>query len=38
LECGAGKGWRRLFGPNNVRNEAVLHRVKDERNILNTKN
>jgi hypothetical protein len=33
--CGAGKGWRRSVGPI-VKNEEVLQRVKEERNILHT--
>jgi hypothetical protein len=31
LKCGAGEEWT-----GRVRNEEVLHRVKEERNILNT--
>jgi hypothetical protein len=34
LKCGAGEGWRRSVGPMAVKNE-VLHRVKEDRNILN---
>jgi hypothetical protein len=36
LKSGAGKGWRRLVGTSNMKNERVLHRVKEERNILHT--
>ena len=33
LKCGAGEGWRRSVGPI-VRNEEVLLRVNEQRNIL----
>jgi hypothetical protein len=33
LNCGAEEGWRRSVGPI-VRNEVVLLRVKEQRNIL----
>jgi hypothetical protein len=37
LICGVGKGWRRKAGPiNSVRNEEVLCRIKEERNIVST--
>jgi hypothetical protein len=35
LSCGAGEGGERLVGPI-VTNEEVLHRVKEERNIVHT--
>jgi hypothetical protein len=34
FKCGAGEGWRQL--DNRVRNEEVLHRVKEDRNVLQT--
>ena len=34
LKCGAGEGWRRSVGPIMWRNEEVLLRVKEQRNIL----
>jgi len=34
FKCGAGKQWRRSIGPIIVRNEEVLHGVKEQRNIL----
>jgi len=34
LKCGAGEGWRRSVGPSIERNEAVLLRVREQRNIL----
>jgi len=35
LKCGAGEARRRSVGPNyRVRNEEVLQRVNEERNIL----
>jgi hypothetical protein len=36
LKCGKGEEWRRSVGPHRVRNKEVLHRVKEERNILRT--
>jgi hypothetical protein len=36
LKCGAGEVWRRSVGPICVRHEEVLHRVKEERNIVHT--
>jgi hypothetical protein len=36
LKCGVGEGWRRSFGPIPVRNEEVLHRGKEDKNILHT--
>jgi hypothetical protein len=36
LKCGAGEGWRRSVGTSHTKNEAVLNRVKEERNILYT--
>jgi hypothetical protein len=36
VKSGAGEGWRRSVGTSLVKNEAVLHRVKEERNILHT--
>jgi hypothetical protein len=36
LKCGIGKEWRRSVWTDRVRNEEVLHRVKEERNILHT--
>ena len=35
LKPGAGEGWR-SFGPICVKNELVLYRVKENRNILHT--
>jgi len=35
LKCGAGEGWRGSFGTDCLKNE-VLHRVKEERNFLQT--
>jgi hypothetical protein len=32
LKCDAGKGWRRSFGQ--MKNEEILHRLKEETNIL----
>jgi hypothetical protein len=32
-KCGIAEGWRRSFGP---KIKEILHRVKEERNILNT--
>jgi len=34
LKCGAGGGWRRSVCTDHVRNEDVLLRVKEQRNIL----
>jgi len=34
FKCGAGKGWKRSVGPIMWRNEEVLLRVKEQRNIL----
>jgi hypothetical protein len=34
LKCGAGEGWRSWT--DRVNNEAVLHRVKEEKNTLHT--
>ena len=34
LKCGAGEGWRRSIVTDHVRNEEVLLRVNEERNIL----
>ena len=34
LKCGAGEGWRRSVGPDHVRNEELLLRVNEQRNIL----
>jgi len=34
LKCGAGEGWRRSVGPIICRNEEVLLRVNEQRNIL----
>ena len=36
LKCGAVEGWRTSFGTSCMKNETVLHRVKEERNILYT--
>jgi hypothetical protein len=36
LKYGSGEGWRRSVGIDPMRNEEVLHRVKEERNILHT--
>jgi hypothetical protein len=39
LKCGAGEARRKSVGPHyRVRNEKVLQRVKDERNIVQTIN
>jgi hypothetical protein len=35
LKCVAGEGWKRPFGPI-VRNEEILHRDKEERNVPHT--
>jgi len=32
--CGAGEGWRRLVGT--IVRDEVLHRIKEDRNILHT--
>jgi len=34
LKCGAAEGWKRSVGLIKVRNEEVLLRVKEQRNIL----
>ena len=34
LKCGAGEGWRRSVWADHVRNEEVLIRVNEQRNIL----
>jgi len=34
LKCGAGEGWKRFSWADHVRNEEVLLRVKEQRNIL----
>jgi hypothetical protein len=34
LKCGAGEEWRTFTWTRRVRNEEVLHRVKEERNIV----
>ena len=36
MKCGAGEVWLRSVVPNRVRNEEVLHRVEEERNIQRT--
>ena len=36
LKCGTGEGRRRSSWTDRVRNEEVLHRIKEERNILHT--
>ena len=38
LNCGDVEGWIRSAVPNVVRNEEVLHTVREERDILNTIN
>jgi hypothetical protein len=35
---GAEERWRRSVGPDHVKNEEALHRVKDEKNIVHTIN
>src|SRR5215475_7094028 len=35
LKCGAGEGWKKIIWTDHVRNEEVLLRVKEQRNILN---
>jgi hypothetical protein len=35
LKCGTGEGWGRSVGPR-VRNEDILHRVKEERKVQHT--
>ena len=34
MKCGAGEGWKRFSWADHVRNEEVLLRVKEQRNIL----
>jgi predicted small metal-binding protein len=34
LKCGAGEGWEKISWTDRARNEEVLHRVKEHRNIL----
>ena len=34
MKCGVGGGWKRSVGTDHVRNEEVLLRVKEQRNIL----
>jgi hypothetical protein len=34
LKCGAGGGWKKVSCTDHVRNEEVLLRVKEQRNIL----
>jgi hypothetical protein len=34
LKCDAGEGWIRALWTDRVRNEKVLHRIKEERNTL----
>jgi hypothetical protein len=34
LKCGTGEGWERISWTKHVRNEEVLLRVKEQRNIL----
>ena len=34
MKCGAGGGWKRISWSDHVRNEDVLLRVKEQRNIL----
>jgi hypothetical protein len=36
LKCGAGEGWRKIRRTDRVRNEEILDRVKEDRNILCT--
>jgi len=36
LKYGAGEGWRRSVGPIVWKMKTYLHRVKEERNILQT--
>jgi len=38
FKCDAGEGWRISWTGHVVRNEEVLQRVKEDRNILHTKN
>jgi hypothetical protein len=34
LKCGAGEGWKKINWTDHVRNEDVLLRVNEQRNIL----
>jgi hypothetical protein len=36
FQCGAGEGKEKIFRTDLVRNEEVLHRIKEVRNILHT--
>ena len=34
MKCGAGEGWKKISWTDHVRNEEVLLRVKEQKNIL----